>query len=136
MGDADKAKASFEKSVAGIGKGGGKSRRSGPSDGADIQYAQARALQRLGRADEAVRIFDGLVKSGQGALSDSGAVDFFAKFGERQSRNVRLAQAHYGLGLGLLGSGKQSEAKAEFQKALELNPNHLGANYQLSAMGK
>jgi tetratricopeptide (TPR) repeat protein len=135
LGDAEKAKTSFQKSVADMSEGG-RSRRSASGDGADMQYCQARALEKLERKSDAARIYDGLIRFGQQALEGGGSVDFFAKFGERQSKNARLAQARYALGLGYLGIGKQLEAKAEFEKALELNANHLGATVQLAALGK
>jgi Flp pilus assembly protein TadD len=40
---------------------------------------------------------------------------------------------HFLLGLGRLGLGQKVEARAEFHKALELNPNHVGAARELSS---
>jgi len=135
LGDAGKANAAYQKSVADVGEGG-KTRRSAAGDGAGILYCQARALEKLERKDDAVRLFDSLIKFGQQALESGDTVDYFAKFGERQSKNIRMAHAHYALGLGHLGTGKLAEAKAEFEKALQLNPNHLGATVQLAALAK
>ncbi|MBA7692194.1 hypothetical protein ES703_100756 [subsurface metagenome] len=59
-------------------------------------------------------------------------MDFFAKFGERQSAMRRKANAHYLIGLGYLGKENKSEARVQFQKAMELNINHLWAKQQLS----
>jgi hypothetical protein len=50
-------------------------------------------------------------------------MDFFEKFGERQSAKVRQAQFHFLAGLGLRGLKKETEAEAEFKTARELNPN-------------
>ena len=58
----------------------------------------------------------------------SEAVDYFAKFGEKQSQRVREANAHYLIGLGQLGLGDKPKAAVEFKQALELHPAHLGAN--------
>jgi len=136
LGDAAKAKTFFEKTVADIGEGRRGGRRSAGGDSADLLYAQARALEKLGRKGDAAPLYTNLLQSGRDTLAGGSAVDFFAKFGERQSHNVRMAQAHYALGLGYLGTDKRSEAKAEFEKALEMSPTHLGANYQLAALGR
>jgi hypothetical protein len=37
-----------------------------------------------------------------------------------------VAEAHYLIGLGLLGEGKKAEAKAELQETLKSDVNHLG----------
>ena len=135
LADAEKAKAAYQKSVAETGEGP-RSRRGGAGDRTDIQYCQARAWEKLGEPERAQQTFKALIEFGQGALKGGATEDFFAKFGERQSRNVRLAQAHYAMALGYLGTGKAAEAKAEFEKALELNPNHLGAMTALSSLAK
>jgi Tfp pilus assembly protein PilF len=38
------------------------------------------------------------------------------------------------MGLGLLGKNDRQEAKAEFKRVLELDPNHLRAGTQLSLL--
>ena len=52
-------------------------------------------------------------------------MDYFAKFGERRSERARIAQAHYLLGLGYRGQGREDEAVKEFRAALELAPDLL-----------
>jgi len=99
--------------------------------GSEIGYYQGLALKRLGRMAEANKMFDDLIASGRGLLEKAVGLDFFAKFGEKQSETKRRAQAHYLLGLGYLGKGKRNEAKAEFEKALQLNSNHFKAKHQL-----
>jgi len=121
LGDGAAAKASFEKATARILEGASEAR-----------YRQACALRKLGRDDEAARIFDGLVAHGAREVAGAASVDYFAKFGERQSERTRAAQAHYLLGLGYRGQGKDAEAQAEFRAALELAPDHLGARAQLA----
>jgi Tfp pilus assembly protein PilF len=59
-------------------------------------------------------------------------MQFFAKFGKKRSKNEQMADAYYLLGLGYLGKGNQTEAKTFFEKALDLNINHLWAQVQLS----
>jgi tetratricopeptide (TPR) repeat protein len=108
------------------------------SYGPEILFYRGCAARKLGRAAEAAQIFDGLIKSGQAVTlsSDRGRPDYFAKFGERETKEVRMAQGHYVLGLGYLGSGKRQEAKAELEQAVKLNVNHLDAHFQLSTIGE
>jgi tetratricopeptide (TPR) repeat protein len=125
LGDQAQAKTFYEKAV--------ERKESGASE---VQFCQALALQKLGRDDDAKRVFEGLIKAGQDQSQAGEQADYFAKFGERQSERVRKAQAHYLTGLGYLGLGRQTEAQAEFKQALELNPSHLGANQQAALKAK
>ena len=47
-----------------------------------------------------------------------------------------MADAYYLMGLGYLGKGKQKKAKIFFEKALELNINHLWAKVKLSEISQ
>lgn len=97
------------------------------------RYWQALSLRALGRGEEADQILDGLIGFAEKRLEAASTTEFFAKFGRRRRREVRMAAAHYLRGLGYLGKGNPSEAAAEFDKALELNPNHLWARFHRSA---
>jgi len=97
----------------------------------EMLYYQGLAAQKLGRSAEATRFFDDLVATGDKALTAPSDVDYFAKFGQKQSSRLRLADAHYLIGLGNLGKGETAKARDEFQAALKLNVNHLGATTQL-----
>jgi hypothetical protein len=68
-----------------------------------------------------------LADKARAALAAAPAMDFFEKFGERQSARTRQAALHFLAGLGLLGLGKEAEAEAEFGQALSLDPGHLEA---------
>ena len=136
LGDANMARTYFEKSAT------PPSKACRPSEaayvhGPQILYYRGLAARKLGRPAEAADIFDSLIKSGQEALlaSDSGRPDYFAKFGERETKEARMAQGHYVLALGYLGSGQRQEAKTELQQAVKLNVNHLDAQFQLSNIG-
>jgi len=96
-------------------------------------YYQGLAAQKLGKTAEAGQMFDELLAMGNKALALGSKIDYFAKFGETQSRGFRLAEAHYLMGLGNLGKGDTAKARGEFQAALAQNVNHLGATTQLSA---
>ncbi|HYW78236.1 MAG TPA: tetratricopeptide repeat protein, partial [Thermoguttaceae bacterium] len=87
----------------------------------EARFYQAMSLARHGRADEARRIFDDLIKTGYDRLDGEESADFFAKFGEQQTRQSRAASAHFLLGLGLLRHGKNEEAQKEFAQAKQMN---------------
>ena len=135
LGDTSMAKTFFEKSAATPSRIWRPS-ESAFSNGSEILYYRACAAQKLGRPAEAARIFDSLIKSGQDAVlsKGSGRPDYFAKFGEKESREAQMAQGHYVLGLGYLGSGKRQEARAELEQSVKLNVNHLDAQFQLSTI--
>ncbi len=100
-------------------------------------YWGARALDRLGRKQEARAIFQELVRTGATALAQASAtIDFFASFGEQQTQRSRLATAHYLKGLGLLGLGEAEQAAADFRQALRYLPDHLGARTELAGLGR
>ena len=123
IGEQEKARKSFEKSVA---------RRQNPQL-SDSHYYRAKALQKLGKEGEAMDIFEGLIDLGKSRI-ESPEVDFFAKFGEQQTPDDEKADAYYLLGLGYLGKGLISEAKQEFESAVRLNINHVWAAAYLNQL--
>jgi len=118
LGNKQKAREYFEKSAS------VQVRRS------EYSYYKGLALKKLGQKDNADKIFDDLIASAR----PEPAVSFFTKFGEEQAHNIRMANAHYLLGLGYLGKGMKAESKVEFKKALELNINHLWAGFHSSKL--
>ena len=94
-------------------------------------YFRGLALARLGQADEAIAVFDGLLRFAREKLGSSPSMDFFEKFGERQSARAHEAQYHTLAGLGLRGLKRDAEAAVEFNKALALNANLPEASRQL-----
>jgi tetratricopeptide (TPR) repeat protein len=126
LGQAEAAREFFAKSADQRGAG------SDPQ----ARYCQALALRKLGRTDEAAKVFDDLIATGEKRLSEGEAADFFAKFGEKETRAQRLASAHFTLGLGYLGKGQPEKAKPELQKAAEMNQSHVWAKYQLAAFSE
>ncbi len=125
LGDAERA-AEFYKKAAG---------QRGASDSSDARFYRGLSLGKLDRQSEADKIFDGLIRSGEQRLSERGAVDVFAKFGEGRTASARKASAHYSLGLGYLGTGRRDKARAEFEKAAELNVSHVWARARLAEPG-
>lgn len=102
--------------------------------GAALVYYQALALQKLGESARAKVLFQSLVDAAARAMQRSPGSEFFAKFGEQRSPRLRAAQAHYVAGLGQLGLGDTAKAKAEFQKAVELNGYLLDARTRLETV--
>ena len=104
------------------------------SDRPQTRYYQALAFAQLGEKEKAEQIFDRLITTGSDMLTEDTSGDFFAKFGGRQAKNVRLADAHYIIGLGHLGKNQKQKAKDNFTRAVELNINHIWANFELSRL--
>jgi tetratricopeptide (TPR) repeat protein len=118
LGNDQKTKEYFQKSASvEVGK-------------SEFSYYKGLALEKLGSADKAREIFDDLIASARPGRS----VTFFTKFGQEQAHNVRLANARYLMGLGYLGKDKRAQARQQFEKALELNVNHLWAKFHLSRL--
>ncbi|MBN2489507.1 MAG: DUF5107 domain-containing protein [Planctomycetes bacterium] len=119
-GNRDEAQSFFEKAAA-AAAGGAESA---------LRYYQGRALEKRGRAAEGRALFEGLIASAGkrlAALETGEAVDYFAKFGQRRPVHEQQAHAHYLGGLGQLGLGRRDEARAAFDKALALDPDHVWA---------
>jgi len=98
-------------------------------------YYRGMALKKLGRRDEAILLFEALINQGNETLNKietSSGLSFFAKFGEKETEEVRKARAHYHIGLGLFGKGEKAKSKAEFKKTAKLDINHLWARFMLS----
>jgi tetratricopeptide (TPR) repeat protein len=99
-------------------------------------YFKGLALGRLGKAGEAEALFSGLVKFARERLGAAPSMDFFEKFGEKQSAAAHEAQYHLLAGLGLRGLKRPGDAADEFRKALALSPNLPEARRQLFEIGK
>jgi tetratricopeptide (TPR) repeat protein len=126
-GEMERARLQFEKSAA-VTAGG---------VGSVLRYYQGLACKKRGRNDAARRLFDGLIAFAEkrlAALSKGEAVDYFAKFGRRRPLNERQAHAHYLSGLGHRGHARRDRARAAFEKALALNPDHLWARAELARL--
>jgi len=96
----------------------------------ELSYYKGLALTKLGREDEAAKIFDEMIDSAK----PGDTTEFFAKFGEKQAHNVNLARTHYRLALAYMGKGDNAKAKTELEKTLELNINHLWAGIYLAEL--
>jgi tetratricopeptide (TPR) repeat protein len=99
----------------------------------EMRYYQALAARKLGQDAKAAELWDGLIRTGRERLRAAGELDFFAKFGTRQSASVRTADAYWFIGLGLLGKGQTADARKQFEAALQSHASHLGARVMLAA---
>jgi len=126
MGRSDEARDCFKKAAG--------ANTFGRGDAGDSRYDQALAQRKLGQESRAAASFDALIRMGADRLKAAEGMDFFAKFGTRQSPMFQQSQAHYLIGLGQQGKGKTAEAKAEFEAALKINAAHLGAKTMLAEM--
>ena len=125
LGNEAQARDSFQKSVQS---------RSDPFETAecsDLDYYRGQSLKKMGGEEKGIRIFSELQRVGEAQVKQSSGLEYFAKFGERQSGFSRMAQLHYCIGLGALGLGDRPKAATEFALALQLNPNHTWALFQL-----
>jgi tetratricopeptide (TPR) repeat protein len=128
IGQQAKARQAFENAVA--------ERQYYHSFGAPHFY-RGLALKKLGRADEAKPLFEALIKRGQGELAEiqtTSGIDFFAKFGDQLTDDIRRSHAHYYAGLGFLGLEDRVRAKAEFAKAASFDIYNLWAKVMLSQL--
>ena len=103
-------------------------------DSAEQKRGLSESLEKLEKRHEALVIYQKLIDLGKERLEASTSLDFFVKFGEKQSAAKRYAQAHYLLGLGYLGQGNIEKARTEFKEALNLNINHVWAKYFLDSL--
>ncbi len=124
LGDAEKAKSFHEKAAS----------QEGVRWAPESRFYRAMAMRELGQEEQAKEIFDELLRTGTERIERDEQADFFAKFGEQQARQVRLASAHYLLGLGYLGAGRTDDARNEFGQAARLNVSHVWAKAQLEAL--
>ena len=108
--------------------------QTGTSSWPEARFYQALCLSKLGEKEGALTILDRLVETGRKGLGEEESSDFFAKFGEQETKQARKASAHFTLALGLLGKSQIQEAKAELEQAVNLNQSHLWAKYLLSTL--
>lgn len=97
----------------------------------DLAFYKAMALKRLNKPD-ADEIFNKIADDANKNLNLNTGLDFFSKFGTNVTKETRMADNYYLLGLSYLGKGDQLLANTEFKKALDLNQNHLWAKVFLN----
>ena len=96
-----------------------------------IRYYQGLSLLKLGNTVKASECFNALISEGDKQIKQGSEVDFFAKFGERESENVRLSNAYLLKGLGYKGLGDKAAANENLKKAVELSASNLYAKVEM-----
>ena len=96
-----------------------------------ISYYQGLSSLKLGNKGKASDYFSALISEGDKQLKKGSETDFFAKFGERETENVRLSNAYLLKGLGYKGLGNTSAATENLKKAVELSASNLYAKVEM-----
>ena len=84
-------------------------------------------LKNKEKADEIFRI---MIRNGEELVNKGDDVDFFAKFGESESKNTFLSQAYLLKGLGYKGLGDTKQARENLDKAILYSNSNLWAIYE------
>lgn len=95
------------------------------------RYYQGLSYQKLGNKAKASEYFNSLISEGNKMITDGSEVDFFAKFGEREARNVQLSNYYLLKGLGYKGLGDTKSATENLKKASELSASNLYAKVEM-----
>ena len=103
------------------------------SNQSELGFYKAMALKKTGQADEAKAILEKLEKGAAEQLKSTEGIDFFSKFGSASTRESRMAESYYLLGLANYGMENKVKAKEYFSKAIELNQNHIWAKLMLES---
>jgi tetratricopeptide (TPR) repeat protein len=96
--------------------------------GAQVYY-QALCLQKVGQADKAKTLFEGLL-----AGRETGAQRPERGGARQQPARARQAATDYSAALGHLGLNERAKAKDELRQAVELSPDLLGARKMLASV--
>lgn len=95
-----------------------------------MKYYQGLSYLKQGNKAKAQDCFNSLVDEGDKKIKKGNEVDFFAKFGEKESANVQLSNAYLLKGIGYKGLGETTKANENLQKAVELSVSNLWANIE------
>jgi tetratricopeptide (TPR) repeat protein len=101
-------------------------------------YYQGLSNIKLRNKNNAEKIFESMVESGEKEINNSAApsADFFAKFGAKEADNERLSNQYLIAGLGYKGLGNGDKAKAYLQKATVLSGANLWARAEMEDLEK
>jgi tetratricopeptide (TPR) repeat protein len=100
----------------------------------EAQYYQALCWRKLGDKAKADKMLDKLAERGANNLKQGEGADFFAKFGEQETRQARKAGAHFTLGLAAYGKDQRDQARQEFEQAVNLNRSNPWARQFLAEL--
>ncbi len=94
-------------------------------------YCKGLAHEKIGEDSLSREVFNALINEGDEQIKRIESNDFFSIFGEQQSKNVRLADAHVLKALGYLGLDQTESAEEQFERALELDPSNFTARTRI-----
>ena len=95
-------------------------------------YYRGLCFQKLGNKLKATECFNALIEEGNKQISKGSETDFFAKFGERETENVKISNAYLKIGLGYKGLQDEKSSSKNLQKAIELSASNLWARVERS----
>ncbi len=95
------------------------------------RYYQGLSMQKLGNKAKAEQYFKSLIEEGDKRMNTNTEVDFFAKFGEREAKQVQISNAYLLKGLGYKGLGDTKSSFENLKKAVELSASNLYAKVEL-----
>ena len=96
-----------------------------------LAFYQGQSFLKLGQEEEAEQCFNSLIEAGTRQIEQGSEIDFFAKFGERETEMVQRSNAHMMIGLGYKGLGESKLAIDHLTKAVELSASNLWATVEL-----
>ena len=92
-----------------------------------MSYYQGLSFVKLGKADQAKKIFESLVSEADRQLKITSTEEWGVYFGAREDVNDRMSRLHTMRGLGYKGLGELQKAKADLDKAVELSRSNIWA---------
>ncbi len=119
LGVKDKAKSYFEGSV-----------NKKIQESNYVAFYQGLSYLKLDNKEKANELFNRLIKNGEEQINSGEAVNFFAKFGENESKRALMSQAYLLKGLGNKGLGNLSQAKENLDKAIGFSNSNLWAQVE------
>jgi tetratricopeptide (TPR) repeat protein len=100
-------------------------------DANTMTYYQGLCFLKLKNKPKAESCFNALIIEGEKRLKQGQDVDFFAKFGEKESTNVQLSNAYLLIGLGKKGLGDTASSSENLKNAVELSASNLWAKIEV-----
>jgi tetratricopeptide (TPR) repeat protein len=128
LGDEEGAQASFERVLEAP---------AGPAS--ETAYYQALALRAMGEEEAAIEKLQTMLDKAKERLEEQAGQGFATSvpefvFVEADLETRRRIHLNYIIGLALMGLGRTEEAKAAFEKVLEIAPDHGDARMRLGEM--